>query len=467
MIIPEKEYEIQESKSTVLRFLKRFKIGKLLKECNCRKTKGISVLQIFTYLINLVFMNGSMYMQMKTGKCPETFDDNTAYRFLNNAKANWEKFLFILSERIINGVIRNLTSENRVDAFIVDDSFYRKRGYKSSELVSWVFDHVAMKTQTGFRMLTLGWTDGATFIPIFGRLLASSKIEMIRGIVHEFDKRTLAHDIRRQACTKATELIVEVLKKAVRYGHKAKYVLFDSWFASPASITKIKNETGLDTIAMIKKSGKVNYEYEGKMLNIKQIFSKNKKRRGRSKYLLSVFVNVITKENGRIISSIPAKIVFVRNRNVKSDWLALISTDTNVTEEEIIRIYGKRWDIEVFFKTCKSMLKLTGTNRSTGYDAMTCYMSIVFVRYMIISLEKRNNTDWRTAGEMFFLLCEEVSDISLTNALTILIEVMMVSIKEFFGLSEERINEFYNLFVSKLPDYIKKTLCVSEDSAVA
>ena len=170
MIIPEKEYEIQESKSTVLRFLKRFKIGKLLKECNCRKTKGISVLQIFTYLINLVFMNGS----------------------------------------------RNLTSENRVDAFIVDDSFYRKRGYKSSELVSWVFDHVAMKTQTGFRMLTLGWTDGATFIPIFGRLLASSKIEMIRGIVHEFDKRTLAHDIRRQACTKATELIVEVLKKAVR-----------------------------------------------------------------------------------------------------------------------------------------------------------------------------------------------------------------------------------------------------------
>ena len=218
---------------------------------------------------------------------------------------------------------------------------------------------------------------------------------------------------------------------------------------------------------MIKKSGKVNYEYEGKMLNIKQIFSKNKKRRGRSKYLLSVLVNVITKENGRIIFSIPAKIVFVRNRNVKSDWLAIISTDTNVTEEEIIRIYGKRWDIEVFFKTCKSMLKLTRSNRSTGYDAMTCFMSIVFVRYMIIFLEKRNNTDWRTAGEMFFLLCEEVSDISLTNALTILIEVMMVSIKEFFGLSEERINEFYNLFVSKLPDYIKKTLCVSEDSAVA
>ncbi|MCT3498964.1 IS4 family transposase, partial [Lactobacillus delbrueckii subsp. bulgaricus] len=25
-----------------------------------------------------------------------------------------------------------------------------------------------------------------------------------------------------------------------------------------------------------------------------------------------------------------------------------------IDENEIIRIYGKRWDIEVFFKTCKS-----------------------------------------------------------------------------------------------------------------
>ncbi|MEQ2036869.1 transposase [Mediterraneibacter gnavus] len=26
-------------------------------------------------------------------------------------------------------------------------------------------------------------------------------------------------------------------------------------------------------------------------------------------------------------------------------------TDTTLSEEEIIRIYGKRWQIEVFFKT--------------------------------------------------------------------------------------------------------------------
>jgi len=94
---------------------------------------------------------------------------------------------------------------------------------------------------------------------------------------------------------------------------------------------------------MVKKSSKVNYEFEGQPLNIKQIFSKCKKRRGRSKYLLSVEVMVGKEDSKNDEHPIPAKIVCVRNRNNKKDWLALISTDTSLTEEEIIRIYGKRW----------------------------------------------------------------------------------------------------------------------------
>jgi len=66
---------------------------------------------------------------------------------------------------------------------------------------------------------------------------------------------------------------------------------FDSWFATPAQITDIKSR-GIDVIAMIKKSSRIKYEYCGKQLNIKEIYSQNKKRRGRSKYLLSVDVKV-------------------------------------------------------------------------------------------------------------------------------------------------------------------------------
>ena len=81
--------------------------------------------------------------------------------------------------------------------------------------------------------------------------------------------------------------MLTLLDNATKAGLSADYVLFDSWFATPAQITDIKSR-GIDVIAMIKKNSRIKYEYCGKQLNIKEIYSQNKKRSGRSKYLLSV-----------------------------------------------------------------------------------------------------------------------------------------------------------------------------------
>jgi IS4 transposase len=34
----------------------------------------------------------------------------------------------------------------------------------------------------------------------------------------------------------------------------------------------------------------------------------------------------------------------------------LISTNPELSNEEIVRLYGRRWDIEVFFKMAKQLL---------------------------------------------------------------------------------------------------------------
>ena len=53
--------------------------------------------------------------------------------------------------------------------------------------------------------------------------------------------------------------------------------------------------------------------------------------------LLSAFFAALT--------AVFAKVVYVRNRNKRKEYLCLISTDVNLDENEIIRIYGKHWDI--------------------------------------------------------------------------------------------------------------------------
>ena len=117
---------------------------------------------------------------------------------------------------------------------------------------------------------------------------------------------------------------------------------------------------------------------------MKEIYSRNKKRRGRSRYLLSVPVTV--EKDGE---SIPAKFVYVRNKRKRKDWLVIVSTDTELSEEEIIHVYGKRRDIEVFFKACKSYLNPVKEYRGISCDAMNAHVAIVFSRYMMLSIARR------------------------------------------------------------------------------
>lgn len=452
--IAQKATDVQMA-GTVSSFMKRYKIGELLKACNAYKEKGVSVVKLFIYMLQMVFADRSMYMQMRTGRWTEGFSKNTYYRLLNSMKVNWEKFCLLLSEAIIHQSIESLTGKDRKSAFIIDDTLYRRYGYKKTELSAAVFDHVDMKTRRGFRGLTLGWSDGNTFIPVAHRLLSSPNDDKVLGPQKEVDGRTLAGRRRRQARRKATFVMVELLKDALKVGIKAGYVLFDSWFAQPAQILQIKG-MGLDTIAMVKKSGQTCYQWQGERLNIKQIYSRNRKRPGRAKYLLSVEVMVLSKDKD--VANIPARLVYVRNRAKKKEWLALICTDMSLTEQEIIRIYGKRWDIETFFKTCKTYLKLTSECHCLSYDALTAHTVIVFVRYMLLALEQRIATDERTMGELFLLVVDELDDISFVKSIHLIYAAMLESICAVFHPTEEQIGFLTANFISRLPQRFQALL---------
>ena len=95
----------------------------------------------------------------------------------------------------------------------------------------------------------------------------------------------------------------------------------------------------------------------------------------------------------------------------------MLSTDTILPDADIVRIYGKRWDIEVFFKMAKQHLKLAKEIQCRDYDALIAHTSIVFMRYMFLAYQCRVETDHRTFGELFYFCCDEVSDISFMEAL--------------------------------------------------
>ena len=455
-ILPQ-DQDGQDLFNAISSFFTRFGVGKLLRKCNAQKEKGVPVLQIFKYKLCNVFSDRSMYMQQKTGSYKETFSKNTFYRFLNGKKTNWLRFTTLLSKAVAD-TIEPLTDKSRVNAFVVDDSLFERTSCKKTELGSRVFDHTSMRYTKGYRLMTLGWTDGNTFLPVNGCLLASSKASNLIGPQEHFDGRSLAAHRRNLAQMKGTDAMLELIKTAQNAGHTAEYVLFDSWFSNPAQLIAIKG-LGLDSIAMIKKSSRIRYEYDGQQLSIKKIFGICKKRRGRSKYLLSV--NVMVGKGQKI----PAKIVCVRNKKNKKDWIAFICTNPDLSEEEIIRIYGKRWQIEVFFKTCKTYLHLISECHSLSYDALTAHVAIVFTRYMMIAMEQRQNEDVRSLGEIFFYFTDELADITFAQSLWIIIRAMFECIYAIFQVSDEQMDKFITMFVNRLPGYMQRALARGTQTA--
>ena len=135
------------------------------------------------------------------------------------------------------------------------------------------------------------------------------------------------------------------------------------------------------------------------------------------------------------------------------------TTDMDISEEEIIRRYGDRWNIEVYFKTCKQYLKLQKECNSPSFDAFTCHLTIVAVRYMILSVQQRSNTDDRTIGELFWIITAEVAEISYLHSLGLILEALLETVREFFQVSDERMVAFTQRFFNRLPEHLQKALC--------
>ena len=329
--------------------------------------------------------------------------------------------------------------------------FERNRS-KKVELLAKVYDHAKHAYRFGFRLLTLGWSDGSTFLPENSILLSTENGKKRINEAANVDKRTIGYKRRKLSMEKGTSAMLALLEAAKKAVIPAKYVLFDSWFSSPSTLHAVK-EIGYDVIGMVKKTPKMFFRYNGEDMSLVSIYNRNKKRRGRSRYLLSVMVDVV--KDGETIT---AKVVYVRNRNKRKEYLCLISTDTNLDENEIIRIYGKRWDIEVFFKVCKSYLNLSREGNSLSYDAMTAHTAVVFNRYMMFSLESRESNDNRSLGELFLYFSDEMSDITWIQAFQMLLQMFRTMLTENTELSDGKISELVDAFINALPVMLKTQL---------
>ena len=127
------------------------------------------------------------------------------------------------------------------------------------------------KFQKGFTLLTLGWSDGYSFIPTgFNLLSSASENNRYNEISNSIDHRTNGYKFRKASMIRKTDAAVQLIRNALTAGIKTDYVLMDTWFTTEPMLKEIL-DTGIDAIGMVKQL-KQRYTYNGRQYTLPGLF---------------------------------------------------------------------------------------------------------------------------------------------------------------------------------------------------
>lgn len=131
--------------------------------------------------------------------------------------------------------------------------------------------------------------------------------------------------------------------------------------------------------------------------------------------------------------------------------LALLFADVLLANEDIIALYKRRWDIEVFFKITTSYLNLDKEFQSRSYDALVAHTSVVFARTIMLALAPRNGNDPRTLGSLFHAGCDEMLQTNFAQALQLLLSLLEQLVKNFDEKMVAPVKAMLKAFMEEIP----------------
>jgi hypothetical protein len=92
------------------------------------------------------------------------------------------------------------------------------------------------------------------------------------------------------------------------------------------------------------------------------------------------------------------------------------------------------------------------------YDAIIGHTTVVFCRFLFMSLEQRLATDQKTAGELFFACCAEVRDVTLLEALQLAFSLLRDKVKALAVVGDDLISSLFDEALGAVIDMLRLTM---------
>ena len=430
----------EKAADTILDFYRNFFGLHLKARVNSIKKRGYKGYDILLTLLLLPFYRAASVralffsgIERMTGAEKDVY-----YRFKNNPDINWRLLLVKLSRRFDKlAKEKGESPEGAVKCFIADDTTLKKSGRKI-EFIGKVYDHAKQQMVLGFKMLLLGYWDGKTFIPLDyslhnekgknkNRPFGLTKKEIRQRYKKTRNPKDAVSKRVKELRKSKIENTVAMIKRAVKNGFGAHYVLTDKWFMGEGfikDIRKIKN--GLLHVLGLCKMDKRKYVYDGKEYSAKQLLQKVKYLKKRSKKINAYYIEVQASYKG-----IRLKLFFSRYSR-RGNWQLLVTTDLKLTYNKAVEIYNIRWGIEVFFKEAKQYLKL-GKSASNDFGGQIADITVSMAQYIVLVFYKRF-LSYETTGDLFRQSRQQLTELTIASRLWALFVELQLHVAELFEI---------------------------------
>jgi len=312
---------------------------------------------------------------------------SVVYDFLGREDINWRGFSSALARRINQ---QNDLGPKSQRAFVIDDTPKARSGRKVEGSSSY-YDHNEGRTRKGHQVLQLGISGEKGFLPVESQLIMGQKAAVDKSKKKPFkDKRcSAARDLGRARNQSKHELLREMLRRALRAGFVATYMLADAWFGCKENIEVCLHE-GLIGIFQMKR-GNLSYKYKAGNYTACELYakvqrrmrSKNKKARYKTASLV-VKINLETQKR-KPERWVKVQLVFSAPvRETRPDtWVLFLCTDLTLRDDQILKVYALRWSIEVYFKEIKQNLGFL-KEQSGRYQVAYASVHLAAVRYLLL-----------------------------------------------------------------------------------
>jgi hypothetical protein len=398
--------------------LKKFNFKSICWQSGAKKGDGYSITEILVLMLMMPLMLVKSVHALYKSQYKEnvSMQKDVFYRLKNNEKMPWRRLLYGVAKkfRLLVNPDKKIADNS---SFIVDDTIDIRVGYKI-ENISMVHDHTGNKkgAKLGFKDLFLGYFDGKSFNPL-DFSIHTEKLLNRKKRKKQFEKNCAKNSNgykRRKEC-KVNKInnALKMIKRAVKNGFMAKYVLADSWFSSKKFIRTIRSiKNGAMHVVCGVRKDKRKYTYKGEKVNAKQLLKilKKESKPKRCRKWNTRYYEVVVEYEG--IGTVK---LYLCRFPYQKKWRLYLSTDTKLTFIKMMEIYSIRWSIEIFFKEAKQFLRL-GKCQSRDFDAQIASITISCILYIFLSYIRRIN-DYESLGGLFEAISDDLNEKNLAQRL--------------------------------------------------